>query len=186
MALTAIWGPMFSFKTSEMLRRLRVAKIAGKRIVCLKHTVDNRFSETRVTTHDGVDIQAVAVTDPSRLDELAGDADVIGIDEFAPFFGEPAVAPVMRLLEAGRDVIANGLALDSDGKPFSEMLSLIAMADTCVFLRAVCGVCKAQDAATKTVSVTAKQGRIHIGGTEAYIALCPSCWWARHGSMTDE
>lgn len=50
--LELIYGSMYSGKTEELLRRLRRCTFANKPFQLFKPSIDNRYSETDVATHD--------------------------------------------------------------------------------------------------------------------------------------
>lgn len=47
-----IIGPMFSGKSTELLRRLNRYEIAGKKCLKIKHSSDTRYSFDSITTHN--------------------------------------------------------------------------------------------------------------------------------------
>ena len=52
---------MFAGKTEELLRRVRRAVIAGRRVVVIGHALDTRHGADRVASHIGVDFPALPV-----------------------------------------------------------------------------------------------------------------------------
>jgi len=59
--LEVICGPMFAGKTEELLRRVRRALIAGRRVVVVGHSLDDRHGADRLTSHAGLDHPSVTV-----------------------------------------------------------------------------------------------------------------------------
>ncbi|MCS6826395.1 MAG: thymidine kinase, partial [Caldilinea sp.] len=49
-----ICGSMFSGKTEELLRRIRRAEIARKKVQLFKPAIDNRYGPVRVASHNGM------------------------------------------------------------------------------------------------------------------------------------
>jgi len=149
--LHVIAGCMSSGKTDELLRLLRRAEIARRRILLVRPAVDDRtpaeYAESRS--------KARFPSAPVRQDEAAEilslarerDADLVGIEE-AQFFDESIVEAVNTLRESGRHVILTGLNLDFAGRPFGVMPTLMAMADEVTTLTAICVVCG--ETATRT------------------------------------
>ena len=84
-SIEVITGSMFSGKTEELIRRLRRAQYAGLKVEIFKPSLDKRYSENRVVSHDEKSIVSTPVDNASSILLLAGDVDVIGIDE-AQFF----------------------------------------------------------------------------------------------------
>ncbi|MEK6721122.1 MAG: thymidine kinase [Chloroflexota bacterium] len=142
--LHVIAGCMSSGKTDELLRLLRRAEIARRRILLVRPAVDDRtpaeYAESRS--------KARYPSAPVRQDEAAEilalarerDADLVGIEE-GQFFDETIVSVVDALRESGRHVILTGLNLDFAGRPFGVMPTLMAMADEVTTLTAICVVC---------------------------------------------
>ena len=76
-----ITGSMFSGKTEELIRRLRRAQFAGLKVEIFKPSLDKRYSESRILSHDERSILSTPVDHASAILLLAGDVNVIGIDE---------------------------------------------------------------------------------------------------------
>ena len=68
--IEVICGSMFSGKTEELLRRLRLARVAGQRTQLFKPVIDDRYSSDSVVTHDGTPSQG-ATNAADALDLLA-------------------------------------------------------------------------------------------------------------------
>lgn len=170
--LEVICGPMFAGKSTELLRRVRRAVIADKDVLLVKPTVDDRYSDEEVVTHDGNRIRCRVVSDLWELvDEIdARDPDVIAIDE-AQFFGECLDDFPYAMVEDGRRVILAGLEVDSSGACFGSMPYLLAQADSVTKLTAVCSQCG--EAATRTYRKPG--GSEGVGGSESYEARCRGC-----------
>ncbi len=176
--LEVITGPMFSGKSTELLRRLRLAQVARKKTAAFKHASDVRYSDDQIATHAEQRGWAMGVSTAREILEAwhARGAQVIGIDE-AQFFGEELIESVEVLLQRGRRVIVAGLNQDSFGRPFGHMPELLARADALFLTTAVCMVCG--DEATKTFR---KPGigsqQVLVGAEQEYEARCRACWVA--------
>ena len=137
-----ITGCMFSGKTDEMLRLIRRAEIAGRRVLLVRPLMDDRTEEGSVASRSGVAYEARAVTDSSQIPPLvtAARASVVAIDE-AQFFddGLPGIAEL--LAAEGRSVLVSGLDQDFLARPFNSMPTLLALADQVTKLSAICTVC---------------------------------------------
>lgn len=79
--IEVICGCMFSGKTEELIRRLRRATIAKQQVEIFKPTIDKRYHESEVVSHNHNSIRSTPVEFASDILFLAGDSDVIGIDE---------------------------------------------------------------------------------------------------------
>lgn len=176
--LEVITGPMFSGKSTELLRRLRLAQIARKKTAAFKHAADTRFDEDEIATHAEQRGWALAVSTAQEVQEAwhGRGAHVIGIDE-AQFFGADLVDVVERLVAGGKRVIVAGLNQDSFGNPFGPMPDLLARADEIFLAHAVCLVCG--EPATRTYRKPGSaQEQVLIGAESEYEARCRACWAA--------
>jgi thymidine kinase len=176
--LEVIAGPMFSGKSTELLRRLRLAQIARKRTAAFKHAADTRFDNDQITTHAEQSSWAMAVSTPGEILESwhGRGAAVIAIDE-AQFFQADLVEVVEKLAAAGKRVIVAGLNQDSFGNPFGPMPELLARADEVFLVQAVCMVCG--EPATRTFRKPgAALAQVLVGADQEYEARCRACWLA--------
>src|SRR5215467_9618202 len=116
--IEVICGPMFSGKSEELIRRLRRAMIARKRVEVFKPAIDDRYSANEIVSHGDLRMHSQVV---SRAEEIADRIDwrseVVGIDE-ANFMGAGLVEIAQRLADSGKQVIVSGLDTDYMGRPF--------------------------------------------------------------------
>jgi thymidine kinase len=171
-----ICGSMFSGKTEEMIRRLRRAKIARQRVQVFKPIIDTRYSNEKVTSHAGIDFEALPVKRSAEIISLLNsESTVVGIDE-AQFFDEGIVEVVENLADRGIRVIVNGLDMDFRGEPFGCTPVLISKADKVDKLQAICMVC-GQPASRTQRLVNGKPAKyddpiVIVGAAEMYEARC--------------
>lgn len=135
--IEVICGSMFSGKTEELIRRLRRAQIAKQRIEIFKPTVDTRYDEENVVSHDENFIRSTPVPAAANIRLLANDVDVVGIDE-AQFFDDEIISVCNDLANKGIRVIIAGLDMDFKGKPFGPMPYLMATAEYVTKVHAIC------------------------------------------------
>ena len=172
-----ICGCMFCGKTDEMLRLLRRFSIAGRRVLLVKPRLDTRTDANRVFSRSGAQHEAVTVDSSSQIEGVAGEADIVAIEE-GQFFDERLPDVVERLADAGKQVIVTGLDRDFRGIPFGAMPRLMALADQVTKLTAICVLCG--EPATRTQRLiggqpaSADSPLIVIGGLgdETYEARC--------------
>jgi thymidine kinase len=171
-----VCGSMFSGKTEELIRRVRRAKIARQQVQVFKPAIDTRYGMEKVTSHDGLDVEAVPVdTAQTILNLIEPATTVIAIDE-VQFFGMDAVALCELLAGRGLRVIVAGLDMDFRGEPFGPMPLLMAKAEEVEKLRAICVVCGAPASRTQRL-IDGKPASYHdpillVGGSESYEARC--------------
>jgi len=135
--IEVICGSMFSGKTEELIRRLKRAKFAKQRVEIFKPTVDTRYDDEMVVSHDSNEIRSTPVPAAANIRLLANDVDVVGIDE-AQFFDDEIVSVCNDLANRGIRVIVAGLDMDFKGKPFGPMPALMATAEYVTKVHAVC------------------------------------------------
>lgn len=172
--LAVITGPMFSGKSDELIRRLRVASIGGHGVLIVKPASDTR-TQAQVRSRGGGVMDAVVAQNSAQLRELVGhDHRVIGIDE-AQFFDEGIVEVVRELLKAGKRVYVAGLSLDYAEQPFGHVAALMAMANECHVLMAICMQCKNPNA-SRTMRLIESEERHLVGDGESYEPRCLGCY----------
>jgi thymidine kinase len=172
-SVEVITGSMFSGKTEELIRRLRRAQFAGLKVVIFKPAVDNRYSATRVVSHDERSIVSTPVDNPSAILLLAGDADVIAIDE-AQFFDSSLVEICNQLADSGIRIIVAGLDMDFMGKPFGPMPGLLAVAEHITKVHAICMRCGSL--AQYSYRKTDESQVVLLGEKNLYEPLCRKCY----------
>jgi thymidine kinase len=174
--LEVVCGPMFAGKTEELLRRVRRAVIAGRRVVVFTHALDTRHGTDRLASHVGRDFPSLAVATAEAVEAaVPADADVVAIDE-AQFFGAGLVPVVGRLAARGLVVIVAGLDVTFEAQPFEPLPTLMALAERVDKLTAICLVCGEEAVfhvkVTPTPAGPADLVAANIGGTETYQARC--------------
>lgn len=185
-----ILGPMFSGKTSELLRRYRRSMISEVPTLLIKYAADTRYSGHAVTTHDhdsnSADIICSRLFDAlSAINAIKAGAStpIIYIDEIQ--FFEDKLEFCDMVSRMGVEIHAAGLAQDYKRKPFPQMGELMALAYSVVYLHAVCFYCKCDRAcySHKYIHVTdGTAGQEDIGGSEKYHAVCTACY----GTQADQ
>ncbi|UKM65444.1 thymidine kinase [Flavobacteriaceae bacterium GSB9] len=135
--IEVICGSMFSGKTEELIRRLKRAQFARQKVEIFKPTIDVRYDEDMVVSHDDNEIRSTPVPAAANIPILADGCDVVGIDE-AQFFDEEIVRVCNDLANKGVRVIVAGLDMDFKGNPFGPMPNLMATAEYVTKVHAVC------------------------------------------------
>lgn len=171
---------MFAGKSEELIRLARRALYAKKRVQVFKPTIDDRYHQTMVVTHMGVQHEAIPVRGVQQLKEAIDTAtDVVCIEE-VQFFDPSIVDLLTSLADSGIEVICAGLDQDFRRQPFGPMPELMAVADEVVKLRAICMKCGAPASHTYRM-VDGKPAKwndpiVLIGATESYEARCRRCF----------
>lgn len=183
-----IAGSMFSGKSEELIRRVRRAMIAQKRVQVFKSHLDTRYSGAfTVGSHDGRTVEAVPVDSASQVaTRIDPNAQVIAIDE-VQFLDDGIVPLVSDLADRGRRVILAGIDTDFRGEPFGPMPHLMCIAEVVDKLHAICVLCGAPATRNQRL-VDGKPAHwdsplIMVGGTDSYEARCRACHQVLRGDQ---
>jgi thymidine kinase len=172
--IEVICGSMFSGKTEELLRRLRRAKFARQTVEIFKPTIDVRYSQEEVVSHDKNSILSTPVEHSSNILLLSSEVEVVGIDE-AQFFDSGLADVCQQLADQGIRVIVAGLDMDFKRVPFGAMPALCAIADDVTKVHAICVGCGAlANYSYRLVKDNDKQ--VMLGEVEEYQPLCRKCY----------
>ena len=81
--IECICGSMFSGKSEELLRRIKRGVIAKQNVLLFKPSIDNRYEENKVSTHNGNSYESVNIDKAEQIYDYINDKkyDIIGIDE---------------------------------------------------------------------------------------------------------
>jgi thymidine kinase len=177
--IEVICGSMFSGKTEELIRRLRRAQIAKQKVQVFKPVIDDRYGVERITSHNGLYVEALPVKDASTiLDLVEPDSTVVAVDE-VQFFDWQISRVCEELAARGIRVIAAGLDMDFRGEPFGPMPVLMAEAEEVSKLQAICVVCGRPGSRTQRLldgkPASYDDPVIMVGASEVYEARCRHC-----------
>ncbi|WP_194774905.1 thymidine kinase [Pararhodonellum marinum] len=172
--IEVICGSMFSGKTEELIRRLNRALIARQKVEIFKPALDKRYHEKHVVSHNENTIRSTPVQFADDILLLAGDCDVVGIDE-VQFFDEQIVKVATTLANSGKRVILAGLDMDFEGKPFDPMPKLLAIAEYVTKVHAICMKCG--NLAAYSFRLSDDQEKVMLGEKESYEARCRKCFY---------
>jgi thymidine kinase len=172
--IEVVCGPMFSGKSEELIRRLRRARIARKRVQVFKPTIDDRYSETEIVSHGDQRMPSEVVSSAKEiLEKLDWRAQVIGVDE-SNFFGPELVDIATQLADSGKQVIIAGLDTDYLGRPFVPMPDLLCIAESITKTLAICMRCG--HPAKHTQRLVESSELIVVGASGMYEARCRRCF----------
>ncbi len=172
--IEVICGPMFSGKSEELIRRLRRAIIARKRVEVFKPVIDNRYSAVEIVSHGALRMHSQVVDHAGQiLDHLDWRSEVVGIDE-ANFMGLQLVDVAQRLADSGKQVIIAGLDTDYLGRPFAPIPDLLAHAESITKTLAICVRCG--NPAKHTQRLRGSQELIVVGADDLYEPRCRRCF----------
>jgi thymidine kinase len=172
-SIEVITGSMFSGKTEELIRRLRRAQFAGLKVEIFKPSLDKRYSEDRVVSHDDKSIVSTPVDNASSILLLAGEVDVVGIDE-AQFFDNSIVEVCNNLADNGVRVLVAGLDMDFMGNPFGPMPAILSISEYIANVHAICMRCGSL--AQYSFRKSEEEQVVLLGEKDKYEPLCRECY----------
>jgi thymidine kinase len=171
--IEVICGSMFSGKTEELIRRLKRAEFAKLKVEIFKPSVDKRYHEAEVVSHDSNSIRSTPVNTAEEILLLTEEVDVVGIDE-AQFFDTKLPDVCAELANKGIRVLVAGLDMDYLGNPFGPMPQILAMAEYVTKVHAICMHCG--DLANHSHRISDNNQLVLVGEKDHYLPLCRSCF----------
>ena len=178
--IEVISGVMFSGKSEELIRRVRRAVIARRKVQVFKSHLDARYAGVyAVSSHDGTVVEAEPVQHAMEIIErLRPGTEMVAIDE-AQFLDAGIVSVANALADRGVRVVLAGTDSDFRGEPFGAMPQLMSAAEIVDKLHAICVLCGGP--ATRNQRLVNGQPApydsptIMVGGSESYEARCRHC-----------
>jgi thymidine kinase len=146
---------------------LNRAIIARQKVEIFKPVIDKRYHHEQIVSHNANAIRSTPVNFASDILLLAGDCEVVGIDE-AQFFDEAIVEVCNTLANSGKRVIVAGLDMDFEGKPFGPMPYLLAVAEFVTKVHAICA--QTGELASFSFRLTASEQQVMLGERKEYEA----------------
>ena len=172
--IEVICGPMFSGKSEELMRRLRRAMIARKRVQVFKPVIDNRYSHNEIVSHGDIRMRSEVVNTAAEIVKLLDwRTQVVGVDE-ANFMGPELIEVAGQLADSGKQVILAGLDTDFMGRAFAPMPELLAQAESITKTLAICMRCG--NPAKHTQRLVESEDLIVVGAAGMYEARCRRCF----------
>jgi len=175
MYLALIIGPMFSGKTKKMIEFIRLKKREGKKSIIISHASDIRYAKMKIASHDGQLEPCISLYDllPVLDTQVFSETDCVFIEE-AQFFDD-LLPFVLKCIACKKNVYVAGLQSDYMMRPFSNIISLISLADNIIHLRAKCMYdgCFQDAPFSKCIDFSGCRDD-NIGGIEKYMAVCRS------------
>jgi len=177
--IEVVCGGMFAGKSEELLRRVRRAEIARQQVQAFKPSVDDRYGEDAIASHNGMRREAEVVRHSGEIPgRIRAKTRVVAIDE-AQFFDLELADVCNDLADRGLRVIVAGLDTDFRGEPFGAIPRLVAQAEYVDKLHAICQSCGIPACRTQRL-IDGKPANysdpvVLIGASDAYEARCRDC-----------
>ena len=178
--IEVISGVMFSGKSEELIRRVRRAVLARKKVQVFKSHLDERYGGVQViSSHNGVRIDAEPIQSSVEvMEHTRPDTEVVAVDE-VQFLDDGIVSVANALADRGVRIILAGTDMDFRGRPFGPMGALLAVAEKIDKLNAICVICGSPATRNQRLidgaSAPAEGPTIQVGGLESYEARCREC-----------
>ncbi|WP_322910904.1 thymidine kinase [Mycoplasmopsis felis] len=170
--LEIITGPMFSGKTEELLKRLKILEIAEVNTIVFKPSFDVRFDENKIVSRTGAKTNAIVIKESSEiLKYWNSEFKAVAIDE-VNFLDDGIFKVIDKLVLNGVRVIISGLDMDYLRRPFGVTPGLLAIADDITKLKAVCLLCKSDAAFSFRKE---NNNNLNFLGDSEYEARCRKC-----------
>ena len=163
--IEVVCGSMFSGKTEELIRRMKRAKFAKQKVEIFKPSIDTRYSDEEVVSHDQNSIRSTPIESSGSLLLLASDIDVVGIDE-AQYYDKGLVEVCKNKKTKKKK--------DFMGVPFGPIPALCAIADEVTKVHAICVKCGAL--AYVSHRLVNNERRVLLGEKDEYEPLCRECY----------
>ena len=181
-SINLIIGPMYSAKTTELVRRLSIYNDIGKRCVYVNTCLDDR-SESVFSSHnktignlpfDSLKVEDLRSVDISRY-------DVIGVDE-AQFFQNLKGVVLDWVENRGKILVVAGLNGDFSRAPFGGIVDLLPYCDGVMMLSPFCASCISRGIMRSAHFTKRKKGVLGgvvvVGGKGSYDPVCRDCYLA--------
>jgi thymidine kinase len=174
--LHVITGPMFSGKTTELIRITRQYQSINKKIMVINYSRDTRYdSEGNISSHNREILKKTLSLE--NLDslltthyDLIQEVDVIIIDEIQFFRNSFDI--IRELVEnENKVVVVSGLDGDYLQNPFGDICKLSAFCEYFLRLNAICQLSGNFSDAHFTRRLVSSDKTELIGSTDSYIAV---------------
>lgn len=171
-------GSMFSGKTTSLWRELYRMRIANYTVVAFKPTVDNRYDDKKIVSHDNLELDAIKIDNLNEILKYAQNHDIdgIGIDElqFFPNSTQEVIDIFNELMKMDITIVVSGLDMDYKARPFEIIKEIMPIADELVKHHAICASCG--EDAWVSFRKNSDEARIQIGAEDVYEPLCRTCY----------
>jgi len=166
-------GPMFSSKSTRLIADVERYRLQGRNILCFKPKMDERYQQSKITTHNGASIEArLVITGDDILNIVASLEtlpDVIAVDEV--FMIENSSTALIKLFRTGISIVVASIDLSASCMPFAEVAAMLPFATKVIKCTAVCTTC-GDNAPYTHRKFQNKNDEIVVGGSELYEPSC--------------
>jgi len=189
MSITLVTGPMFSGKTSYLMKK--IAEKGTRSFCVIKHSLDVRYTTGKeLVNHDmdTLDDCEVFYCNDETLKETL-DIAVKGFANVA--FDEGHF--FLNIAEMAQDLASVGIhvyiaALNSTFQqlPFPAVTKLLPLVTDVVFLKGKCSLCSAHASSAYTMRKSSSKDLFLVGSSNIYYSVCPKCLFEEKNVMLEE
>jgi len=170
--LELIIGPMFSGKSSELIKEIRKLKTINLKYVVIKSSIDTRYEKNYIVAHNNEKESCIITNDLLNIeDSIILDCNTVIIDE-GQFLKNLKLKVLYWLEKLNKNIIIGGLDGDYKRNKIGEILDLIPYADKCIKLSALCKYCNDGTPGIFSYRKVNDNRQILIGADETYIPVC--------------
>ena len=176
------YGAMGSSKTANALITKFNYEERGMRVWLIKPSVDVRDGAGVVRSRIGLQAEAEVITPDKDIFaeyQKRADCDVIITDE-CQFFTPEQIDQLRKIVDEGDiPVLCYGLRTDFLTHLFPGSRRLFEVADSITEIKTICSCGKKAIVNARIDQdgrVVTEGGQILLGGNDAYVAMCHSCW----------
>lgn len=169
--LELIIGPMFSGKSSELIREIRLAKIINKKVLVIKPIIDNRYINDKIVSHSFETEECETIEKLKDVNDRIKNYDLIVIDE-GQFFPDLKETVLQWVDINNKEVLIGGLDGDFKRNSIGQIIELIPHADKCKKISSLCKLCNNGNKAIFTHRINNSKQQVQIGGADSYVPLC--------------
>ena len=171
-SLKLVIGPMFSGKSSELIKEIRKLKVINTKYIVIKPIIDNRYKSNYIVSHDKESEECIITDDLSNItDNEILDFNSIIIDE-GQFLKNLKNKVLYWVEKLKKNIIIGGLDGDYKRNPIGEILELIPFCDSIKKINSLCVHCKNGTPALFSHRITNEQDQVVVGSSDIYIPLC--------------
>jgi len=176
MSLILHLGPMYSGKSTELIRQVLIESIVNTKFLIINSELDERYTKDNfVYSHSHDKYTCLSVKMLSDIDDnIIEGVSKIYIEE-SHFFDDLS-ENVLKWVALGKHVNIFGLNGDYARKPFPEINALISHADDIKMYKSKCEICKDGTDAIFSLRLGDSKDKILVGTKKDYIPVCRTCY----------
>ncbi len=171
--LELIIGPMFSGKSTELIRNIRMLKVIDAKCIVIKPKIDTRYELNKIVSHNKDSESCIVINDLNEIsDNMINDYQYLIIDE-GQFLKNLKSKVLYWVEKLNKNVIIGGLDCDFQRNPIGEIIDLIPYSDICTKMTALCKLCNDGTLALFSHRISnINKDQILIGANDSYVPVC--------------